>query len=113
MGVGTARVMARLRTGYASTNSFLHRHGLCAHDLCDLCLFVLGEENVETVAHRLMCPGRPDRVACLRAELNSIFGFGKWTIRGILEPSLELGLQIRVSNALHAFALSTGDRGII
>ena len=73
---------------------------------------MLDRETPDTVAHRLLCP-RYEDVLGLKAEFNAIFGYGKWTLREVLDPSLDLKLQIRTSNALHAFALSTSERGII
>ena len=114
VGVGTARTMARLRTGHCGVNAFLHRHGLSPHACCDCCLFVLGEDKADTVAHRLRCPRWAGEVSELGAELDAIFGHGRWTVQSVLDPALDLGLQIRASNALHAFALvSTGDKGTI
>ena len=49
------RHLTRLRPGNRSCNTFLHRHGLSAHDSCDCCLFVDGRQ-LDTADHAfLMC----------------------------------------------------------
>ena len=53
----TSRQIARLRCGYVSCNSYLHRHGLAPSDDCQYCLINTHEHVIDSVQHAFIdCP---------------------------------------------------------
>lgn len=113
VGTTTARIMARLRTSYCAVNDFLFRHGLAVQSECSYCMFVLDVKVEDTVGHRLSCPQYGSHVAALHAELDVIMEGQGWSFQEVLDPSLDLALQIRIGNALQSYAFETSEFGII
>mmetsp|Transcript_11322 Transcript_11322/g.22784 ORF Transcript_11322/g.22784 Transcript_11322/m.22784 type:complete len:622 (-) Transcript_11322:161-2026(-) len=107
VGVHSARVMARLRTGYSGVPVFLHRHGLSSSRLCSEC----GAEG--TVAHFFSCRARRTANQHLLTELEHIVGERVVSVVSLLSLKLQIGVQVRVGNAIVEHLLNFTEHGFL
>mmetsp|Transcript_1998 Transcript_1998/g.3954 ORF Transcript_1998/g.3954 Transcript_1998/m.3954 type:complete len:438 (-) Transcript_1998:158-1471(-) len=108
LGCITARIMARLRTGYCSVASFLHRHKLKDSNLCGRCLDV-GKHRVETVAHFFVCKANRPHSTAVLVDFTAILGHRPTSLSEVLDVNLYLSKQINLANSIVKFVECTTE----
>ena len=109
--IASVRQMARLRTGYCSTNVCLHRHGVREHPHCDRCAGVNQDptaREVQTVEHLMLkCPALTSARSQLLCEVRQALHMDanrRVTIQDVLGMHHEEAALIRIGNAVRLFA---------
>lgn len=106
-GVDTARIMARLRTGYSSDKTFLLRHHLVDSSVCPHCFAMLEKTITDNADHFFLSCPRNSRHRILLADELAQMALQYSKLDDVLAPDLPLHKQIRIANALSSFVACT------